>query len=328
MELSQLRAILALSELESITKAADHLHLSPPAVFSQLRQLEEHLGAKLYERVGRRLDLTHHGRKLAEHARRIIEAHDAAVADMQSLTRCPRRVLKVGCCPLSSSKILPHLMGALLSSKPDLEVKLSTEDDGFLLRDLRAGSLDAAFINLPANAADLEEHPLWSYAVVIVVPSADRGTRWRSCRLADLAGAPFIRCKGSAILDTAVRIFREQAGFEPKTVMEHDNPDSIRQLVKLGIGYSVLPYPCVADEADHRGLRVLRTGEQFSQKYGVVYRRACYRPQVIDELLAAADKWQDWWPLAKHVEIIGSNGQWAAADAWIPQNRARLKSAC
>jgi DNA-binding transcriptional LysR family regulator len=82
-----MRALVALGELASLVKAGKRLHLSPPAVFAQIRQLEGELGEKLYERTGRKLVLTPAGRLTMNYCRRLIRMHDKAVAAVRELGR-------------------------------------------------------------------------------------------------------------------------------------------------------------------------------------------------------------------------------------------------
>lgn len=85
MEFAHTRALIALGELASFSKAGERLHLSPPAVFAQIRQLEVELGEKLYARAGRKLVLTPAGRLTLDYCRRLILMHDEAVAAIQEL---------------------------------------------------------------------------------------------------------------------------------------------------------------------------------------------------------------------------------------------------
>ena len=85
MELAHTRALIALGELASFSKAGERLHLSPPAVFAQIRQLEGELGEKLYERTGRKLVLTPAGHLTIYYCRRLIRMHDQAVAAVREL---------------------------------------------------------------------------------------------------------------------------------------------------------------------------------------------------------------------------------------------------
>jgi len=275
MELSQLRAILALSELGSISKAADYLHLSAPAVFAQIRQLEEQVGAKLYERVGRRLALTSQGKRLAACARQMLQVHDEALAALRGQNGTGVRVLRIGCGPHSSVCIMPHLLRAFLNVHPGTEIRLATGDDEFLLREARSGSLDAILISLPLGRTELEEHPLWAYEMVFAVPrTAARGKRRRP-KLTDLREEPFIRYHRPVVVDAAIHKLSQEAGFKPKVVMEHDNPDSIRELVKLGIGYAALPSASWSSSAS--AMRLCRSGAWPRGRPGC-FRTSAWRP--------------------------------------------------
>ena len=119
MEMSQLRAILALKELASFAKAGEHLHRSPPAVFGQIRQLEEEIGQRLYERVGKRLELTDAGRMLADYACTILETHDEALSTLTGSTGGGAGVIRIGCGPHSSLRILPQLLRAFRKKSLD-----------------------------------------------------------------------------------------------------------------------------------------------------------------------------------------------------------------
>ena len=91
MEFSQTRALVALGELASFRKAGERLHLSPPAVFAQIQQLEAEVGEKLYQRAGRNLELTSAGRLTMDYCRRLILIHDEALAAVRGLHSEPRQ---------------------------------------------------------------------------------------------------------------------------------------------------------------------------------------------------------------------------------------------
>ncbi|MCP5116795.1 MAG: LysR family transcriptional regulator [bacterium] len=306
MELSQLRAVVALRELASISKVADALHLTPPAVFSQIRHLEEQIGAKLYERVGKRLELTAHGKRLAERAKEIVRAHDETLAELQELRSESAAVLRIGCGPHSSVHILPHLLRVFLEAHPGTETRLATGSDEFLLHGVHSGMLDAILIHLPLDKVDLEEHPLYAYEMVFVASASSGIGKRRPIKLRDLAGLPYIRYHRPVLVDGVLEKLNYEAGFKPQTVIEDDNPASILELVKLGIGFAVLPYYTVARDVAARRLRIVRAKTQQAHLVGFAYRKPHHRRRILDDLIAAADQWPEWWPLAKYVSPVDS----------------------
>ena len=114
------------------------MHLSPPAVFEQMRQLENQVGQMLYERSGRKLALTEAGALLLSYARRILQEHDEALTALNELGGVERGLLRFGCGPHISVAVVPHLLRAFLAKYPGIEVRLITGNDHALFDDLRS----------------------------------------------------------------------------------------------------------------------------------------------------------------------------------------------
>src|SRR5579872_2486642 len=159
MEFSQLRALVALQELASLARVGEQLHLSPSAVFCQIRQLEEETGQKIYERVGKKLHLTGAGEMLAQHARKILDAHEAALRAIHEQAPSRKEMLRIGCGPHRSVRIAPYLLQTFVKTHPDSEVRLVTAEDQSLIRDVRIGVLDAILMSLPVGGKELCEEP-------------------------------------------------------------------------------------------------------------------------------------------------------------------------
>jgi DNA-binding transcriptional LysR family regulator len=299
VEICQLKAVLALRDLASLTKAAKLLHLSPSAVFCQIRQLEEEFGLKLYEHAGKRLHLTDFGRLLAKQAQEIMQTHDAALDLLRQSTASPKPVLRIGCGPHGSVRIMPYLLRAFLAAQPNTEIRLTTSDET-MFEDLRLGALDAIVAVVPVDDAELRGEPLWSFEQVVVLPVEGTGPG-TAVTAADLRQYPFILYRRTAVAESIFVDLCRKLGFEPNIVMENDEVDSIKELVKMGIGATFLPYWSVGDEVSKGTLRVLRVPLPRST-YGLVYRHGGFQPQTIDVLREVAHRWQEWWPMAPYVE--------------------------
>ena len=161
-------------------------------------------------------------------------------------------------------------------------------------------------ISLPVHQPELEEKALWSYEMVLAIL---RSAPWMKCSkpsLNDLVQAPFIRYHRPVVINEAIHHLSSEVGFTPRTVMENDEPDAIRELVKLGIGFAMLAYWSVAEDEHKKHLRVLRPKNRLFFDYGVAHRRGSYRPQALIELVEQADHWQNWWPLTKFVTRVST----------------------
>ncbi|HEV2687589.1 MAG TPA: LysR family transcriptional regulator [Bryobacteraceae bacterium] len=307
MELAHSRALIAIGELSSFSKAGERLNLSPPAVFAQIHQLEAELGEKLYERSGRKLVLTPAGRLMMDYCRRLILVHDEAVGAIKELSGVQRGSLYLGCGPHISVSIVPHLLRAYLTDHPNVELRLITGNDYMLFEDLHAGKVDLILMNLPVDDPDLVQDPLWRYELVFIVPPADGAPNEGTISAAELSKRPFILYQRSVVIEAAIRQFCVSVGFEPKVVMQNDQADSIKELVKLGLGVSLLPLWSVSEDVRRGTLRILRlTNRQLFSTTGLIYRKSSHLPQALRALVAVAHEWKSWLPLAEDVLPVGS----------------------
>ncbi len=303
MELSHLRALIAVSESGNFGRAGQALHLSPPAVFDQVRQLEGNVGAKLYERSGRRLVLTEAGNLIHTYAQRILREHDEALQAVGELAGLRRGRLSFGCGPHISVSVVPHLLRAFLARYPNVEVRLVTGNDHVLFDDLQSGKVDVLLMNLPVTAPHLTAVPLWRAEMVFIVPPSDVPASVDLVQ--DLARRPFIFYQRAVVIEEAIRRFCVEVGFEPKVVMHNDQADSIKELVKLGMGASLLPLWSVSEDVQRGALRLIRLPDRrLFTETGLIYRKSAHPSAALRELCSVALDWANWLPRSGDVSPI------------------------
>lgn len=302
MELAHARALIAIGDLGSFSKAGERLNLSPPAIFAQIHQLEAELSEKLYERSGRRLVLTSAGRLMIDYCRRLLLVHDEAIGAVKELSGAHRGSLYLGCGPHISVSIVPHLLRAYISHYPNVELRLITGNDHMLFEDLHGGKVDLLLMNLPVEGAGLVQEPLWRYEMVFVVPPTDPAAGQSTASAAELSSRPFILYQRSVVIEAAIRQFCVTAGFEPRVVMQNDQADSIKELVKMGLGISLLPLWSVSEDVRRGTLRILRLqSKQLFTVTGLLYRKTSHLPMPLKALIEVAHQWKTWFPRAEDV---------------------------
>lgn len=298
MELTHLRALIGIGELANFRKAGEQLNLSAPAVFEQVRLLEQHVGQKLYERAGRKLVLTEAGTLLLSYARRMMREHDEALGALHELSGVSRGLLRFGCGPHISVAVVPHLLRAFLAKYPGIEVRLITGNDHALFDDLRSGRVDMLMMNLPVADPALVQIGLWRYEMVFIAAPDHPVTSDPSA----LAQQPFILYQRAFLIEEAIRQFCVEVGFEPRVVMQNDQADSIKELVKLGLGVSLLPLWSVSEDVRRGTLRIVRLPDRhlFSET-GLIYRKSPYISAAVQALVGVAHEWREWLPRAGDV---------------------------
>ncbi len=297
MELKELRSLVALSELGSISQAAGHLHLSPPAIHKQLKTLERELGVSLYERIGRQLQLTQAAEVLLPYLKDLLAQYGSALSALEEWKGMRRGLVRIGTGP--SAYVLPAIVKKFRHAFPGIDVLVETGNTPVLLEGLDRGSLDLALL----VSADLVEkrnycvETSWDFEMVMVSHQRQSGSH---PRLGDLKHLRFILFrKGSRMQEPIDRYFAAN-GFEPNVVMRFDNSEFVRSMVRAGLGVSLLPLWVVhRDVKEHRLNIVHHAGPPLYSKIALVRRKANFVPRPVQAFIATARELE-----ARHLRLL------------------------
>jgi DNA-binding transcriptional LysR family regulator len=290
MELKELRSLVALSELGSITTTAGKLHLSPAAIHKQLKVLEDELGVRLYEKIGRRLQLTQAADLLLPYMKELLAQHDAALSALAEWKGMKRGVVRIGAGPAMSSYILPPLLKRFRRAYPAIDLFVQSGNTVFLLESLGKGSLDLAML----ISSDLMEGPgfqvdaHWDFEMVLVSHLRNAP---RHCRLADLRRFPFILYQKGSRMEEAIDRYFAGHGCRPRVTMTFDNAEAIKAMIQAGFGVSMLPLWIVDSDLRHRRLSLIRQQEPpLISRIALVSRKSSYVPQPIQAFINEAKR--------------------------------------
>src|SRR5271169_1179549 len=151
MELQQLRYFCAIAETGNFSRAAQQTHVSQPSLSQQIRKLEDELGARLFDRLGRSVRLTELGQAFLPRARAVLRDLEAARGEVAERKTAIEGPLCVGVIPTIAPYFLPPLLAAFSRKYPRARVTVVEEITPLLLEKLRAGSVDVAIVALPLN---------------------------------------------------------------------------------------------------------------------------------------------------------------------------------
>src|SRR5260370_17172981 len=151
MELHQLRYFCAVAETGSFSRAAEQTHVSQPSLSQQIRKLEDELGARLFDRLGRAVRLTELGRTFLPRARSVLRELEAARSDVVERKTSISGPLSVGVIPTVAPYLLPPILAAFTRKYPLARVSVVEEITPRLLERLRAETLDLPAPPLPLN---------------------------------------------------------------------------------------------------------------------------------------------------------------------------------
>jgi DNA-binding transcriptional LysR family regulator len=248
MELRHLRYFIAVAEELNFTRAATRLHIGQPPLSMQIRDLEEEIGVRLFERGPRRVALSTAGERFLLHARRILDGVEEAVAEARRAARGELGELRVGfTSSLPFTDLLPDALNAYRRRFPQVRLQLREMFTPEQFQALLRGELDVGFVRLQAGTppAGIVLREVARNPLRLVVNAAHRLAGAAQVHLAELAGEDFISFPADVGTDLpgVLRALCRQAGFEPRIVQTAREATTQIGLVAAGLGVAVLPAP-------------------------------------------------------------------------------------
>ncbi|MCD0492156.1 LysR family transcriptional regulator [Chromobacterium violaceum] len=248
MELRHLRYFLAVAEELHFTRAAERLHIGQPPLSQQIQALEAELGAPLFRRHQRKVELTAAGQQLLPRARQILADSAAAAAAVRRAADGETGELRIGfTSSLPLTPILHHSLQHYRQAYPEVRLTLSEMFTAGQFDALERRQLDLGFVrfNGPTPSPLIRVEELHRDRLLAVVPSAHPLAERKTLPLKLLAGEPLIgypRESGSG-LSEVVRQLALQNGLELKMVQEAGEAITQIGLVAAGVGIAILPSP-------------------------------------------------------------------------------------
>ena len=283
MTIRHLNVFLTVFQTENVTKAAELLYMTQPAVSRCISELETHYGIRLFERIGRRLSVTEAGREFYHHALHIVDSFNRMESGMKGWDECG--ILRVGASITLGTFLLPKVMKQFRVLHPDIRLKATVANGSTLQDALLDNRLDFAVIEGGRMNERLQKEPLGADRLVPVLPPNDprKGT---VCPLKELASSSLLlREHGSAGRSFLDHLFSlHELPVEP--VMESVSTQAILQAVHAGLGISFLPERLTIGSI-RSGLVATCTveGESLKRDHYLVYHKNKFHSCASRELM-------------------------------------------
>ena len=287
MDLDQLRYFQTVAARGGFTAASDDLGVSQPALSRSIARLEAELGRPVFERGGRTLRLTDAGSLLLARSRQalaILEDTKAEIAEEGGRGR-----VRLGAIPTVAPYFLPKFLSDFAAAHPEAAVTVREDTTDNLLKALAAGEVDAAVLALPLAGRGLEVTPLFEEDLLLVAPAGHPLATKKEVRMADIEGRPLVMLGEGHCLSDNIMAFCRQRSFRPLTVEQTSQLATVRELVALGHGVSLIPAMAVPHADDPRVAyrKVVRPNP--TRQIAVATNAGRFRSAPLRELLAAFD---------------------------------------
>lgn len=267
----QLRVFTEVAKHLSFARAAEVLHLSPPAVTMQVKELEGNVGMPLFERLGRQVSLTTVGEYMLVYARRIVstlkDAEDAAAR----LQRLEVGTLTIGM--VSTAKyFLPRLLAGFQREHEGVETRLVVGNREQLVKMLHGNEVDIAIMGRPPTELATRAEPFAAHPHVFVAPTDHPLLKIPHPTVDMLRPYGFISRERGSGTRAALEHFLNQSRMEPRVVMEMSSNETIKQAVMAGMGISFLSLHTIGLELEHKLISVLDVeGTPIVRAWNVVH---------------------------------------------------------
>jgi LysR family transcriptional regulator, cyn operon transcriptional activator len=284
MEIRQLRYFLDIAQTEHLTLSAQNLFLTQSTLSHGLRQLEDELGVKLFDRVGRGLKLSQAGTLFRTYVGRALQEIEAGRMALTEMAGLQSGTLTVGVIPTFLNTLVPATVAAFSAAYPKVRV---------IVRDLRAdpieelliaGELDVGIAFHPTEREEIEAEPLFEERMLLVVGLSHPLARRKTLALKALAEVPLALLTRSfatrRLIDDAFRV----AHVTPTIRVEMESVESLLAVCRSGVLASILPERAAEQASDVR--RIFLVSPQPVRRAGVLWRKGASRSAAAQEFVA------------------------------------------
>ena len=281
MNLAAFEAFVKVMETGSISLAADHLFITQPAVTKRIHSLEDYFGVKLFESAGRGVQATHAAHSLLPKVKgwlnELGDIHHTRSHEQDQV----QGKLKIGTSHHLGLHHLPHHLKEYVQQFPNVKLDVHFVDSEQAHEQVLAGDLELAFLTLPPEGDDrLSYVTIWNDPLVFVAapfhPLADK----QNLQLEDLIQYPSLLPAAQTYTSQITLAEFEKQGLKPKITMSNNPLESIRMLVSIGLGWSVLPKTLVSDDLKQLDIKL-----EMNRQLGMVWHPGRTQSKAVKELI-------------------------------------------
>lgn len=284
MELQQLRYVLAVADFGNFTRAADFCHVAQPSLSQQIINLEKELGQKLFHRLGRKAVLTEAGSSFLDRARRILFEVDDATREIKDSHNLDR-FIHVGAIPTLAPTLLPPVIALCRTQFPNLVINVREDFRDEQIRGVIEGELDLALISMPVKDPRVSVEKILTEPLMLVLSKSHPLASRPKIQVEDIKQERFVMLGGGSSLSQEVQRFCGDNQFEPNVVSTCAQIATVKALVSLNGGISILPKSTITPE--DRGALIVSNldGRSPTRDIGLIRHPQRYHSKGAEQFL-------------------------------------------
>lgn len=273
MDFDQLETFLEVARLSSFSRAAEKRFRTQPAISSQIRALEEEVGAKLLDRSGGKVSLTASGKLFQKYAEETVEARKAMLTAVAETERVPRGEIIVGANEGTCLHILPEVFAEFKKRYPDVAVNIKRSDYAKILESVIDNSVDFGFVSLPVNDNRLTVVLIHRDDLVVIAPPKHPLASLKQVSIAEAAGYPLVVPKAGHTRDALEDLFHQRK-LKPNYAMELDSSELLKRFVAADVGVGFIARSNIIEDTRANVLAAIPLADaQIRRDLALVFRK-------------------------------------------------------
>jgi len=273
MDFDQLETFIEVARLSSFSRAAEKRFRTQPAISSQIRSLEEDVGARLLDRSGGKVSLTASGKLFLKFAEETLDARKAAMTAIAETERVPKGEIVVGANEGTCLHILPEVFAHFKKQYPDVSVSIRRADYAKVLESVIDNSVDFGVVSLPVTDNRLTAVPIHRDDLVLIVPPRHPLAKLKSAKAEDIAQYPLVIPKVGHTRDALDQLFHEHK-LKPRYAMELDSSELLKRFVAADVGVGFISRSNVQEDVKANVLAAVHLADtQIRRDLALVFRK-------------------------------------------------------
>lgn len=283
----RLQVFHAVAEVSSFTRAAVTLHMTQPAVTHQIRQLEEELGTRLFDRANNRISLTEAGEEVLEYASRILGLYGEMQESVKDLTGERAGLVTLGASTTVAEYMLPELLGEFRQHFPDVRIRLRVANTDAVVAMVAENEIDLGVVEGAVDNGVLVIEECRRDELQVLVPPDHPLAQHDVVSPTDLLAWPFLFREDGSGTRSVIERYLEEQGIDVAQLerpFELGSTEAIKGAVRAGTGVSILSSAALEKEVKLGLLAVRPLAPRLERPYWFVRQRHKFRTRMMDEL--------------------------------------------
>lgn len=235
MDFHSLLYFKKVAELQHITRAAEELHVAQPSLSRTIARLEDELGVQLFERSGKNIFLNTYGEIVLKHTNRILQETKDIQREIADVSEASSSTVSVSL--YSASKLFPQVVMEFKQKHPGIRLQIIQEN----LNKNPSEECDLTLYSTMQPDTKENSMTLFVEGIMLAMPKSNPLAHRESLNLSEVSNEEFICLQRGKSLRTITDTYCKIAGFEPSVVLESDSPETVRELIRAGIGIAFIP---------------------------------------------------------------------------------------